>query len=84
MQYGSSLFANAQGAQFDSEGYSSTFGDLRNRVVIMANDIDAVGSDNGFVYDCEDLSEMTRESHPEMNFVKIYLGAYNQIATTGD
>ncbi|MFT5821346.1 MAG: hypothetical protein ACI8ZM_002598 [Crocinitomix sp.] len=83
MQYGSNLYENALGAQCDSEGHSSSFGDWRNRVVIMADDIDDVGADTGFVGDCEDVSDYSRENHPEMNFVKIYLGAYKQIATSG-
>ena len=83
MNYGSSLYSNAFGVQCDTDGYASTFGDWRNRVVLMADDIDDVGSDNGFIGDCEDISDIVTENHPEINMVKIYLGAYKQIATSG-
>lgn len=83
MNYGSSLYSNAAGVQCNSDGYASTFGDWRNRVVVMSDDIDDVGSDSGFIGDCEDISDLTIENHPEINLVKIYLGAYKQIATSG-
>ncbi len=79
MNYGSSLYSNAAGVQCDDDGYSSTFGDWRNRIVLMADD-----ENNGqFIKDCESLSDTTEKYHPEINVVKIYLDAYKQIVTSG-
>ena len=79
MNYGSSLFSNADGVQCDDNGYASTFGDWRNRVVLMADD-----ENNGqFVKDCEALSDTAEKYHPEMNIVKVYLDAYKQVVTSG-
>lgn len=79
MNFGSSLYSNATGVQCNDDGYASTFGDWRNRVVLMADD-----ENNGqFVKDCEALSDTTEKYHPEMNLVKIYLDAYKQVVTSG-
>ncbi|UKN03193.1 type IX secretion system sortase PorU [Paracrocinitomix mangrovi] len=79
MNYGSYLYGNAEGIQCDQSGYSSSFGDWRNRLVLMADD-----QDNGqFVQDCEILSDSTENLYPEMNIVKIYLDAYQQVVTSG-
>ncbi len=79
MNYGSTLFSNTSGIQCDSDGYASTFGDWRNRIVLMADD-----ENNGqFVSDCESLSDTTEKYHPEINVVKIYLDAYKQTVTSG-
>lgn len=79
MNFGSYLFSNATGVQCDSDGYSSTFGDWRNRIVLMADDQDNAQ----FVNDCESLSDTVAKYHPEMNVVKIYLDAYQQVVTSG-
>ncbi|MFT5821347.1 MAG: hypothetical protein ACI8ZM_002599 [Crocinitomix sp.] len=79
MNYGSTLYSNASGIQCDSDGFASTFGDWRNRIVLMADD-----ENNGqFVSDCESLSDTTEKYHPEINVVKIYLDAYKQTVTSG-
>ncbi|NOQ74354.1 MAG: type IX secretion system sortase PorU [Crocinitomix sp.] len=79
MNYGSTLYSNTSGIQCDSDGYASTFGDWRNRIVLMADD-----ENNGqFVSDCESLSDTTFKYHPEINVVKIYLDAYKQTVTSG-
>lgn len=79
MKFGSSFYANTQGVQCDEDGYSSTFGDWRNRLVLMADD-----ENNGqFVLDCEEMSDTTEKLYPEMNIVKVYLDAYQQIVTSG-
>lgn len=79
MQYGSSLYGNTAGVQCDDNGYASTFGDWRNRLVLMADD-----ENNGqFVRDCEEMSDSTEKLHPEINVVKIYLDAYQQVITSG-
>lgn len=79
MKFGSSLYGNTAGVQCDDNGYSSTFGDWRNRLVLMADD-----ENNGqFVRDCEEVSDSTEKLYPEMNIVKIYLDAYQQIITSG-
>lgn len=79
MNYGSTLFSNATGVQCDENGFASTFGDWRNRIVLLADD------ENGgqFIRDCESLSDTTEKYFPEMNVVKIYLDAYKQIVTSG-
>ena len=79
MNYGSSLYSNATGVQCDSDGYASTFGDWRNRIVLMADDENS----GQFVSDCESLSDTTEKYHPEVNVVKIYLDAYKQVVTSG-
>lgn len=79
MNFGSYLYSNANGVQCNSDGYSSTFGDWRNRVVLMADDEDF----GQFVDDCEALSDTTEKYHPEMNVIKIYLDAYQQTVTSG-
>lgn len=79
MNFGSTLYSDATGIQCDEDGFASTFGDWRNRIVLMADD-----ENNGqFVSDCESLSDTTEIRHPEMNVVKIYLDAYKQIVTSG-
>ena len=79
MNFGSYLYSNANGVQCDDNGYSSTFGAWRNRLVLMADD-----ENNGqFVKDCEELSDSTERLAPEINIVKIYLDAYQQVVTSG-
>lgn len=79
MKFGSSLFSNTTGVQCDDNGYSSTFGDWRNRIVLLADDENS----GQFVRDCESLSDTTERNHPEINVVKIYLDAYKQVVTSG-
>jgi hypothetical protein len=45
----------------------------------MADDEDG----GQFVNDCEALSDTVKKYYPEMNVVKIYLDAYQQIVTSG-
>ncbi|MBD3638977.1 MAG: type IX secretion system sortase PorU [Crocinitomicaceae bacterium] len=79
VNFGSYLYSNAQGVQCDENGYSSSFGAWRNKLVLMADD------ENGgqFVKDCEELSDSTEKLYPEINVVKIYLDAYQQVVTSG-
>lgn len=79
MNYGSTLFSAADGVQCGDDGYASTFGDWRNRIVLMADD----ENNAQFVLDCESLSDTTRKYHPEVNMVKIYLDSYKQVVTAG-
>ncbi|MFT4600505.1 MAG: hypothetical protein ACI857_000679 [Arenicella sp.] len=79
MNYGSYLYGNASGVQCDENGYSSSFGDWRNRLVLMADD-----ENNGqFVIDCEEMSDTTEKLYPEINIEKVYLDAYQQVVTSG-
>ncbi|MEO9532545.1 MAG: type IX secretion system sortase PorU [Crocinitomicaceae bacterium] len=79
MNFGSFLYGEAAGIQCDESGYSTSFGDWRNKLVLMADD-----ENNGqFVYDCEVMSDTTENLYPEMNIVKIYLDAYQQVVTSG-
>lgn len=79
MNFGSSLYTDAEGVQHDESGYASSFGDWRTRLVLMADDEDG----GQFVRDCEEMSKSTEERYPEMNIVKIYLDGYNQVITSG-
>lgn len=79
MNYGSMLYSNADGVQCGDDGYASTFGDWRNRLVLMADDEDS----GQFILDCESMSDTTEKYFPEMNIVKVYLDAYKQIVTSG-
>lgn len=79
MNFGSYLYSNAEGVQCDESGYSSSFGDWRNRLVLMADDENSAT----FVTDCEELSDSTEKLYPEINIVKIYLDAYQQVVTSG-
>jgi hypothetical protein len=79
MNFGSFLYSGAGGVQCDNNGYASTFGDWRNKLVLMADD-----EDNGtFVNDCEELADSTEKLAPEINITKIYLDAYKQEITSG-
>ena len=79
MNFGSYLYGDASGVQCDENGYSSSFGDWRNRLVLMADD-----ENNGqFVIDCEEMSDSTEKLYPEINIVKVYLDAYQQTVTSG-
>ncbi|MEZ4922025.1 MAG: type IX secretion system sortase PorU [Crocinitomicaceae bacterium] len=79
MNFGSYLYSNVPSVQTDENGYASTFGDWRNKLVLMADDENS----GTFVTDCEELSDSTEELYPEMNVVKIYLDAYKQLITSG-
>ena len=79
INFGSYHYGNTQGVQCDASGYSNSFGDWRNRIVLMADDENS----GQFVKDCEELSDSCERLYPEMNVVKIYLDAYQQIVTSG-
>jgi len=79
LNFGSYLYSNTSGIQCDVSGYSSSFGDWRNRLVLMADD----ENNAQFVIDCEELSDSTEKLYPEINIVKIYLDAYKQTVTSG-
>ncbi len=79
MNFGSNLYSNASGVQCDNSGYSNSFGDWRTKVVLVADDENS----GQFVKDCEKLSDSVETKYPEMNVVKIYLDAYQQIVTSG-
>lgn len=79
MNFGSSLYSSAAGVQCDAAGYAETFGDWRLKVVLMADD------ENGgqFVKDCEALSDSMETKYPEINIIKLYFDAYQQVVTSG-
>jgi len=79
MNFGSTLYSNASGVQCDEDGYSSSFGDWRNRIVLIADDQDGAQ----FVGDCESLSDTAAKYNPELNVIKVYLDAYQQTVTSG-
>lgn len=75
MNYGSDLF---NGVGCDNNGVTSTFGDWRSRYVIISDD-----DETTFFNDCENISSSIINNHYEMNVIKIYMDAYQQIVTSG-
>jgi hypothetical protein len=63
----------------DNEESSSTFGDWKTKTVLIADD----QNNNQFVSDCESVANTVYNSHNEMNVIKIYLDAYQQMVTSG-
>lgn len=79
MRNGSNLYNTAE-TNCDSDNGSSTFGDWRTKYVQIADDEEG----NYFLnWDVEPQFEYVRDSFPEMNCEKIYLDAYDQVATAG-
>ncbi|MFK8038434.1 MAG: type IX secretion system sortase PorU [Crocinitomicaceae bacterium] len=78
MNYGSTLYANSVGVTCDGNGFASSMGDWRTRNLLIADDED----DGKFVADCEAVSDIIQEKHPEINIVKLYLDAFQQEATS--
>ena len=76
MNYGSNLFSNVS---CSSDGTSSTFGDWRGRSLLIADDENTAH----FVNDCEALSNLIEGEHNEINVLKLYLDAYQQVVTSG-
>lgn len=79
MKNGSALYSTAN-TNCSSDNGSSTFGDWRNKYVQIADD-----EESGYFIniDCEPAYEFLTDSFPSMNVDKIYLDAYQQIATAG-
>lgn len=78
MNFGSTLFPSVTGVS-ESGGYNSTFGDWRNKNVMIADDENYAQ----FVQDCEGLSDSIEINHNELNTIKLYFDAYQQIITSG-
>lgn len=76
MNYGSNLFSNVS---CSSDGTNSTFGNWRGKSLLIADDQNS----SHFVYDCETLSNLIEGEHNEMNVLKLYLDAYQQVVTSG-
>jgi len=76
MNYGSNLYPNVA---CNSDGSTTTFGDWRNKAVLIADDENFAK----FVDDCEDLSVLIENEHNEVNVLKLYLDAYQQVSTSG-
>ena len=64
--------------RYDSN--KESFGDWRNRIVHIADN----GDGNRHQEDCDSVAEKTREENKNLNIDKIYLDAYQRVATTGD
>ncbi len=64
--------------RYDSDRES--FGDWRNRILHIADN----GDNNKHQEDCDDVAEKTRAQNKILNIDKIYLDAYQRVATTGD
>lgn len=79
MKNGSSIYSTAN-TNCSSDEYSSTFGDWRSKYVLIADD-----EENNYflVNDVEPQYNYVSDSLPEMNCEKIYLDAYQQVATAG-
>ncbi|MBL4862881.1 MAG: type IX secretion system sortase PorU, partial [Crocinitomicaceae bacterium] len=79
MHNGSNLFSTAT-TNCSSDNGSSTFGDWRTKYVLIADDEEG----NYFLNnDVEPQFEYISDSLPEMNCEKIYLDAFQQVATAG-
>lgn len=79
MKNGSSLYSTAN-TNCSSDGGSSTFGDWRTKYVQIADDEEGAY----FIkYDVEPQYDSVTANYPSMNCEKIYLDAYQQIATAG-
>lgn len=76
MKFGSNLFSNVS---CNSDGTNSTFGDWRGRSLLVADDENS----SHFVHDCEALSNLIEGEHNEINVLKLYLDAYQQVVTSG-
>jgi hypothetical protein len=57
-----------------------SFGDWRNRILHVADN----GDGNRHQIDCDEVAEKTRAQNKVLNIDKIYLDAYQRVATTGD
>lgn len=64
--------------RYDSN--KASFGDWRNRILHVADN----GDGNKHQRDCDDVAEETRAQNKKLNIDKIYLDAYQRVATTGD
>jgi hypothetical protein len=63
---------------------SQRFGDWRNRVLLMADDMDDLGGwENTFVLSSEEFANKISAASESFNIDKIYLDAYDQVSTTG-
>ena len=78
MNFGSTLFPSVTGVS-ENGGYNSTFGDWRNKTVMIADDENYAQ----FVQDCEGLSDSIETEHNELNVIKLYFDAYQQVITSG-
>lgn len=78
MKNGSPLFINNNNV-CDEDNPTSTFGDWRNKLTLIADD-----EDNGvFVRDCKDIADTIKNYRREMNNKFIMLDAFQQISTSG-
>lgn len=79
MKNGSALYSTAN-TNCSSDNGSSTFGDWRTKYVQIADD-----QENGYFVniDCEPAFDLITDSFPAVNVDKIYLDAYQQVATAG-
>lgn len=70
----------APGLEFDCCSESTaTMGDWRNVVCFIADDEDG----NAYVNGCENMAAKIKSEHPEFIIDKIYVDAYQQVATPG-
>ncbi len=81
MMNGSSLYNNTTtNCCCGEDGSSTTFGDWRTKYVQVADDEEG----NYFIdVDTEPQSAYVKDSFPEMNCIKIYTDAYQQVTTAG-
>lgn len=79
MKNGSDIYSTAT-TNCASDNGSSTFGDWRLRYVQIADD-----EESGYFIniDCEPAATIIKDSFPDINIDKIYLDAYQQVATAG-
>ena len=56
-----------------------SFGDWRNQLVLMADDIDDIGWENSFQEHLEGLADVIKEEKPLFNIKKLYADAFPQV-----
>lgn len=62
---------------------ANSFGEWRNRVLLMADDVDELWERSYFIPYSESLEKLTKRASKSFNVEKIYTDAYQQQSTTG-
>jgi hypothetical protein len=60
-----------------------TYSDWRNRILLLADDVDLLWERSYFIPFSEDLENLTQQASPSFNVEKIYTDAYRQVSSTG-
>ena len=68
--------------QCNNVGSGSAFGDWRNKLTFVADDVDE-NWEQAFVYHTEKICDSVNKNYPTFNFNKVYMDAYNQTSQSG-